>query len=296
MTMPLRSFIFISLLFAPLAAVAAELFVEPAWLAQRLDKPGIVIVDMSNEPQYQRFHIPGARQLPVHLLSRRTRSGVSFSIGSENVVRLLGQLGIRRSDHVVIYDDMGGLNAGRLLWELDRIGHARVSILNGGLVSWVLEGRKVSNRPASYKPVNYGRPGKGREGVLATLDDIRAWLKDDGGEVLLDVRSREEYIGNPRFPRSGHIPGARWWEWSNSVDFENAFRHRPAAALRAELAKLGLRDPATPVTLYCRSGHRAAQSYLTLRALGFERVRVYDGSMLEYERQRSLPLKKGPDS
>lgn len=284
------TFVF-SLLFFSLPAAAGELLVQPAWLAQQLGKPGIIVVDMTTEPQYQRFHIPGARPLPYHLLNRRTRSGVSLSIGSENVVKLLGQLGITRASHVIIYDDMGGLNAGRLLWELDRIGHTKVSVLDGGLVSWVLEGRKVTNKPARFKAVNYGK-ARGGDAHLATLDDIRRLLKD-GDEVLLDVRSQEEFIGNPRFPRSGHIPGAKWWEWSNSVDFNNAFRRQPVAELRARLAALGLKDASTPVTLYCRSGHRAAQSYLVLRSLGFQNLRVYDGSMLEYERHRDLPLVKG---
>ena len=287
-----RTILSLLLLFFALTATAAELLVEPAWLAKNLGKAGVVVIDVTDEPQYQRFHIPGARPLPVYLLSRRTRAGVSLSIGPANVVKLLGQLGVRRDDHIVIYDDMGGLNAGRLLWELDRIGHPQVSVLDGGLVSWVLEGRKVTNKPASFRAVSYGKPGKGPHGGLATLDDIRQWLKGSD-EILLDVRSREEFVGSPRYPRSGHIPGAKWWEWSNSVDFENGFRRRPVTELRSALAALGIEDANTPVTLYCRSGHRAAQAYFTLRSLGFHKVHVYDGSMLEYERQRKLPLVKG---
>ena len=44
---------------------------------------------------------------------------------------------------------------------------------------------------------------------------------------------------------------------------------------------------------YCRSGHRAAHAYLTLRNLGYENVKVYANSMNEYAVTRDAPLKQG---
>lgn len=45
---------------------------------------------------------------------------------------------------------------------------------------------------------------------------------------------------------------------------------------------------------YCRSGHRAARAYLTLRSLGYEDVKVYANSMNEYAAARDAPLTQGP--
>ena len=63
--------------------------------------------------------------------------------------------------------------------------------------------------------------------------------------------------------------------------------------LQGELSKLGVKDKTKPLIVYCRSGHRASQSYLTLRSLGYTNVKLYDGSMAEYASKRELPLKKG---
>ena len=63
--------------------------------------------------------------------------------------------------------------------------------------------------------------------------------------------------------------------------------------LETSLAKIGARDKQTPVILYCRSGHRASQTYLSLRGLGFENVRVHTGSMLEYLQDSTTPLQRG---
>ena len=78
--------------------------------------------------------------------------------------------------HLVIYDDMGGLNAARLFWQLESIGHGKVSVMNGGLVKWILEGRKVVNTPARLKPTTYGSSRSGRDN-LATMDDVDKALK-----------------------------------------------------------------------------------------------------------------------
>ena len=181
---------------------------------------------------------------------------------------------------------MGGLNAGRLFWELQRLKHEKIALLDGGLVQWILEGRKVDNKPVQPKPVKYLLNEKPDSAQLATLNNLTSKA------MLLDVRSREEYMGHPKQKRSGHVPGARWWGWDNSVDFENGFKHKPVSSLLDSLKQLGITDKKQELIVYCRSGHRAAQSYYTLRKLGFENVRLYDASMAEYQ-QTNKPLVTG---
>jgi len=204
---------------------------------------------------------------------------------------LLGRLGIARDTHVVIYDDMGGLNAGRLFLEMERIQHPDVSVLDGGSVKWVLDGKRVDNIPLLRKPVTY-RPGKLQQDNLATLEQVKQ-ASAKTAALLLDVRSRDEYTGNPKDARSGHIPGAQWWPWEQSISMESGFTFHDADKLDASLGKFALTDRHAPVILYCQSGHRASQSYLTLRQLGFNNVRVHTGSMLEYLSDKAAPLSRG---
>ncbi|MEW8013718.1 MAG: rhodanese-like domain-containing protein [Candidatus Sedimenticola endophacoides] len=74
--------------------------------------------------------------------------------------------------------------------------------------------------------------------------------------------------------------------------FDQGFVLKEEAQLRESLTALGLEDPETPVILYCRTGHRASQSYYVLRRLGYRDVKIYDGSMAEWSRT-TLPLKEG---
>lgn len=73
----------------------------------------------------------------------------------------------------------------------------------------------------------------------------------------------------------------------------SGFTFQKADKLAASLDKSGLKDRHAPVILYCQSGHRASQSYLTLRRLGFDNVRVHTGSMLEYLLDKTAPLTRG---
>jgi thiosulfate/3-mercaptopyruvate sulfurtransferase len=275
-----------------LAAHAAPVWVDGAWLAARLNDAKVALIDMSDDDaQYQRFHLPGARRLPYGALVKPRRpDGVKVRLDDHELAALLGRIGVTRDKHVVIYDDMGGLNAARLFWELERIGHPAVSVLDGGLVQWVLDGRKVVNNAPKPVPTAYRIDGKGRANE-ATLADMRA-VSGNGG-VLLDVRSEEEYVGESRKSRTGHVPGARWWPWEQGVNFDNGFARQKDEPLRASLRQAGAGDPKAPVIAYCRSGHRAAQTYLTLRGLGYENIRLYANSMNEYDKARDAPLTQG---
>lgn len=286
---------FIIFLHSSLTTVsAADIIIDTQWLKANIDNPNLVLIDMSDETQYQRFHIRNAIQLPYHVLNQTLKNRVSISIGSHNIVKLLGLLGISPSSHVVIYDDTGGLHAGRLFWELERVNHKNVSLLDGGLVKWILDGNPVTATPFQPKMKTlYPAPKVFNKNTIATIDDV---LPDSRAKntLLIDVRSKEEYLGHIKRRRSGHIPGAKLWSWDNAINFENQFKFKESKKLKTELGKIGLIQKHQPVVLYCRSAHRASQSYVTLRSLGFKNVKVYDGSMKQYEISANAPVTKGP--
>lgn len=288
----LKKLLFLFLFLNSSFVFSASLLVDIHWLEKNLNSSSIRLIDMSDDTQYQRFHIPGATHLPYSAINTRNKKGVSFSVGKKRIVKILGLLGIESKHHVVIYDDMGGLHAGRLFWELEKIGHKNISLVNGGLVKWILAGKKVTAETYNIKTVQYvAEIESGRSNTVELADILNGKFNDKN--VLLDVRSKEEYVGHPRNPRGGHIPGAKWWEWSQAVNFEDGFKMQTNATLKQQLQQIGISKTNTPIILYCQSAHRAAQSYFTLRQLGFKNVKIYDGSMSEYSKIKTAPLTKG---
>lgn len=245
--------------------------VEPAWLEEGLDAAGLRTVDLRDADAYESAHIPGA----VHLELRRL--GTSFG-GTENVVLapsefgdLMASLGISNGDAVVAYDDQWGLAAARLLWALHYYGHDEVAVLNGGWDRWLVEGRGSATGREQVAPGSFSATP--RTDVYARTD----WILERIGDpnvVLIDTRTEAEF-------EAGHIPGAISWDWFNAVPSGDADVSRDPAELRAEWRQLGL-EPSHEVTVYCRSGMRAAHTYLVLRNAGFSRVRLYDGSWQEW--------------
>ncbi|MFV1984504.1 MAG: sulfurtransferase [Thiohalomonadales bacterium] len=270
---------------------ASTIFIDSESLHKKINNADLVLIDMSDDTQYQRFHLPGALYLPYRAINQRNKQKVSVSIGSENITKLLSFMGITEKSDIVIYDDMAGLHASRLYWELERLGHKKVAILNGGIVSWVLKNYKVTNKIVNPVKSTY-KPSKSASVTLASLSDVTAASKNSN-VILLDVRSKEEYFGNPKNPRSGHVPGARWWPWQQAVDFENGFTQKKSSEILKSLQTVGVTDKNAEIIVYCQSGHRAGQTYMTLRNLGFKKVRLYDGSMAEYSASRTAPLVKG---
>ena len=290
----LSSFIlFMTLTYAQLS-LSAVLMVDTDWLAKHKQDKNVILVDMSSDyTQYQRFHIPGAIYLGYdNLIQYNKKNKVAYSIKDAHLYKILGFLGIQQDTHVVIYDDMGGLNAGRLFWNLERIGHKKVSIVDGGLVKWILEGRRVDNKEVKPTRTVYIPNDKSYQN-FASINDITELTKNKTGH-LLDVRTKDEYEGLKKYPRTtGHIPGALFWPWEDNIDIKRGFILKDQNDIETTLQKLGTINKDDKLVLYCRSGHRAAQSYLTLRNLGYQNVKIYDGSMAEYALRKDLPIQQG---
>lgn len=274
-----------------MADALLPLIVEPDALEAALGAEGLLVVDLSDAAIYAQGHIPGAVNLAYGSLigPRPPATGTIASAGQLSAA--LSGIGLRPDHHVVAYDGEGTGKASRLLWTLDVIGHEAFSLLNGGLHSWAAEGHPLETTPNIATPSDY-RVSIGTEHI-ADRDYILARLGDPD-VVVLDARSAAEYAGTDmRAARGGHIPGAAHLDWMATLDRGRNLRLKPAAELTAMLAERGI-TPDREVIAHCQTHHRSSQSYVMLKALGFTRIRGYDGSWSEWGNDPDLPVESGP--
>jgi thiosulfate/3-mercaptopyruvate sulfurtransferase len=249
------------------------LIVPPDWLAQHLEHPGLRLLDVRTAESYAQGHIPNAVRVELAALTGTVNGVPGMLLPPEPFAARMSQLGVDQEKTVMIYDDNWGLPAARVLWSLACYGHSQVAVLNGGWDRWYQESRPITSEPFVPPPARF---------VVQPADEHlaeRAWLLerlDDPNTVLVDTRTAGEYV-------QGHLPGAIRWDWMNGVPVGSWDAVRPAEELRTELANLGI-TPDKEIVTYCRSGARAAHTYLLLRYLGYPRVRNYDGSWLEWSR------------
>jgi thiosulfate/3-mercaptopyruvate sulfurtransferase len=199
-------------------------------------------------------------------------------------------LGIGDETEVVGYDASGSLYATRLWWSMKYYGHPGARILNGGWNKWLAEGRPITMAEPKIAPVTF-TPRATDESILASAEYIMANL-DRLDFLVLDVRSDGEWEGtNSRGnKRSGRVPGAVHLEWLNNVSSDLSDRRQKSPdELKAMFEAIGV-TPDKEIVTMCQGGIRASQSMATLHMLGFERVRNYDGSALDWANRDNTPL------
>jgi thiosulfate/3-mercaptopyruvate sulfurtransferase len=263
-----------------------DILVDGDWLQANLNNPGIRIVDCDNRDAYRRAHIPAAVGVRDNYFKdpRDNR----FIMEPDQFAQAMSDLGIGDETQVVAYDAFGTLYASRLWWCLQYYGHRNIRILNGGWNRWFTEGRQTTIEEPHYPPATFTpRPN---EAVLADAEYIMANLERPD-LVVLDVRSDAEWEGknNRGNKRAGHIPGAVHIEWLNNVTDDPAQVLKQADELRAMFEAAGV-TPDKEIVTHCQAGVRAAQAAMTLTLLGYERVRNYDGSFLDWANRDDTPL------
>ncbi len=274
--------------------------VDTEWLSEHLDDPQVRVIEIAGMGQeqlqaYSAGHIPGALgwDWKPMLWDSHSRDFPA----PEDFARRLGAAGIGNDTTVVFYGEpvQFGIYA---WWAFTYCGHPNVKVLDGGRHRWQAEGRALETQtprapaPVTYTPVKRSEAMRmGREAVLAALGRH--------GQVILDGRSAEEYrgerVGAPGNPdtgalRYGRIPGAKHLMFEELLNADKTFK--PRADLQRALDARGAARGHDVIT-YCRMSHRATVLYFALtELLGYDKVRVYDGSWTEWGNLVGVPVER----
>jgi len=266
-----------------------QLLLETQELAAGLSDPNLRLLDARPPNQYREGHLPGAINLPALATDDLEANRLGFPLPLDSAQRLFRAAGLYAASRVVIYDDQGNRFAARVFYVLEFFGHSHVQVLNGGFRKWRDEGRTLTSEVPQVAPGDFvPTPHAAR---IATSEWVNAHLKDSA-VILVDARSPAEFRGEKVLgPRGGRIPGAVNVEWTRAIsqgEIKTFLEPGP-------LEKLFQESQVTPdreVVSYCQAGIRAAEIYFALRLLGYERVRIYDGSWEDWSGNAALPVEK----
>ena len=265
----------------------SQLLVETTELNSLLEDEDIFLIDTREEPGDSL--IPGAVHFAsVQNLTDPDHSVQSYLIGPEEFEDAMQEIGLNSDDRVVIYDEGNALAAARLFYALDYYGFSNASLLNGGIQGWA----------AAYPVVDYASerdPGNFSVDVQESkFCDIEYVMEasEDPDKIIFDVRSEEEYTGaDERAEKSGHIPNAVHLEWSNVLEDEGVPYFKSAQEIQDIYDSLGItRDK--EIIPHCHTNVRGSHAYFTLRLMGYDSVRAYEGSWSEYGNSPNAVVEK----
>lgn len=260
------------------------IIIEPEQLKSMLADDDVLIVDLCSAENYSSGHIPGA----IHVQPAELVSGIRPAVGKlpdpQQIADMLSRIGYTPGATVIAYDDEGGGWAGRFLWTLDVLGHARMSALNGGLHAWVGSGLETTTEIPEITPAQVA-VSVDRDRI-ATREDVLASL-GSADTVIWDARSAEEYRGERVVAaRGGHIPGAVNLDWLDVMDRTRDLRVR--ADISAVLQTRGI-TPDKKIITHCQTHHRSGLTWLVGKSLGLD-IRAYDGSWSEWGNDPEVPI------
>lgn len=251
---------------------ASSLVVDVDWLKANLGDPNLQPVDTRGALAFAAGRIPGAIRLRPEQLAMSdgdVPSQVASPVLAEPV---LGDAGLRNGSIAIVYGVPFEYDPARVVWTLHYYGHGDVRYLDGGYDAWMDAGGSIDTEPPTVDATDYAITDLNEElrvtgaQVLSELGDAPY---DMPSTQLVDARSLAEY-------EAGRIPTARHVQWTANLE---AGLLRPVAEIEALYAGL---DPSAPTVTYCQTGWRGSFAWLTLTYIGYEDVRLYDGSWAEW--------------
>mmetsp|Transcript_4338 Transcript_4338/g.11092 ORF Transcript_4338/g.11092 Transcript_4338/m.11092 type:complete len:302 (+) Transcript_4338:75-980(+) len=285
---------------------AWPLLVTPAWLHANLRD--VVVLDCSwhmpaanrdGKAEFAQRAIPSARFLDINGTSDRSSNLPHMLSSAAEFEATVAGLGICAGQHIICYDGAGIFSAPRAWWQFRAFGHEAVSVLDGGLPAWTLDGYETA--PGGPPPPARGSAWKALScpsGATRTLEQMRTIVATEcASEQVVDARAFGRFEGTAPEPRtgcvSGHMPGAFSLPFTQLLrpiaEGKEGTRFAEPSTLKAAFESAGVRLDA-PLVASCGSGMTACVIALAAAQLRKADTTVYDGSWSEWGSLSDTPI------
>ncbi|MDC0609735.1 sulfurtransferase [Vibrio sp.] len=269
---------------------------EVDWLYQHLTEPNIVILDCSidfqipAEKEKDKEHtIPGAIRFDYDKDICDQTSALPHMFPKQSYFNERVQaLGINNDDTIIVYDNSGTYASPRAWWMFKTMGCDNVYVLNGGLSAWKCSGYPLDTVYQSKE--NLGN----FSGVMIPNSFVNADYVEEkitlSNSTTVDARALDRFLGKLPEPREGvrrgHIPAAVCLPFADVIDDGKLKQMDQLESIFNQV----IPDKTSEVIFSCGSGVTACILALAASCVGYEDIKVYDGSWTEWGKDTSRPI------
>ena len=265
------------------------------WLDKNLYTDNIKILDCSwhmpntkrvGKDEFLKEHIPNAIFFDINKFSDPFGK-FPHTIPPKNLFeKLCSEIGIKNSDHIIVYDSLGIFSSPRVWWMFNYFGHNHVSILDGGLIKWKNENKKLEDgETKNIFKSNFKCRTKNE--LLTVIQQVQENIHNKKFD-LIDARSKGRFEGTDPEPRpeikSGSIPNSYNIPWSECIDpLTKCFL--AGEDLRNRFKKININEDSN-VVFSCGSGVTACIIAKAFDIIGGKKFSIYDGSWTEWANEQ----------
>lgn len=248
------------------------MLVSHTWLKENLDDRNLVIIDTRPKIAYSYGHIQNSISLTVEQLIKINNAGAHLAPDPNDASQLLGMLGIDQNKTIVISGESMDPSAMRIAWTLQYLGHQNTKLLDIGIGMWQGLGLGVTRTQKKLTETQF--VPKIQSNIRIESDELQTLI---GKVTILDARTPQEYFG-------GHIPQSILFPFTDGLGQDGHIFDKKESLQNLFEQKQIQNDK--EIVCYCMHGHRASSLFYQAKLAGFEKVRLYDGSFIDWASRR----------
>ena len=266
--------------------------VSPQWLKDNLSHPDLIILDASQldnkaglTAEFENVQIKGARAFDIKNKFSDTTSDFPNTLLNEQAFEMAcQQIGINNNSKIVVYDNLGIYTSPRVWWMFKTMGHDNITVLDGGLPTWITEGNETEEiKVSNYQEGNFKAQFKSHK--IKSFTAIKNNVQSRKA-LIIDARSEGRFNGTAPEPRAdlrgGNIPQ------SINIPFQEVMENgqfKSKTALAQVFSPLELTTQ--PLIFSCGSGITACIILMAYEMVQDNETSVYDGSWTEWAQLES---------
>ena len=263
--------------------------VSTDWLEKNIDKVKILDAswhlpnsDRNAEEEYNSIHIKNSFFFDIDKHSNQNSTLPHMLPSKNDWENIVSNLGIKNSDHVIVYDNSEVFSACRVWYTFIYFGHDPnlISVLDGNFSKWLNEKKPTSKD--TFKIVTSEYKAVEDTSLVINKDQVDENIKNKKFQ-LIDARGEKRFLGLQPEPReglrSGHVEGSINLPFQLLINNDRTLKKVDELKRIFENKKIDIKKDKA---FLCGSSITSAILGLANSLITDKKPKLYDGSWAEY--------------